>query len=134
MLPDGAAPGARTRKGKSAAVCLLASFNVSKSKWKLEDGDTSRGMEGDDKEGVMGSLMIGILARKDGITAQRSGDAPASPAAATVPGHNVPLAPSVSVSQCLIMAGSRLRVWRSLRLVMALDEGEEHEKTLLRSP
>lgn len=91
-------------------------------------------MEGDDKEGVMGSLMIGILTRKDGIAAQRSGDAPASPAAATVSGHGVPLAPSVSVSQCLIRAGSRLRVWRSLRLVMALDAGEEHEKTLLRSP
>lgn len=135
MLPGDAAPGDRTRKGKSAAVFLLASFNVSYSKWKLDDGDTSRGMEGDDREGVMGSLMSGILARKGGIIAQRSGDTPAGPSAAA--GDAVPhvlLAPSLSVAQFLIMAGSRLRVWRSLRLVMALDAGEEQGNTLLRSP
>lgn len=89
-------------------------------------------MEGEERDGVMGSFKVGILVRKAGFTAKRSGDAPASAAAARE--KDAPLTPSVSVSQCLIIAGSRLRVWRSLRLVMALDAGEEQEKTLLRSP
>ncbi len=83
-------------------------------------------MEGEERDGVMGSFNVGILVRKVGFTARRSGDAPAS-------AGDVPLTPS-PVSQCLMIAGSRLRVWRNLRLVMALDAGEEQEKTLLRSP
>lgn len=122
VLPEDAAPAPRTRKGKSPAVFLLALFTVSKSKWKLEEGDTSCGMEGEDSDGLMGSFSAGILARKAARGAGRSGDAPASRCA------------SVGVSQCLIIAGSRLLVWRSLLLVMALDAGEEQEKTLLRSP
>lgn len=70
-------------------------------------------------EGVIGSFRVGILVRKAGFTA----DAPVSAAA-----------PSLPVPQCLMMAGSRLRVWRSLRLVMALEAGDEQEKTLFRSP
>lgn len=89
-------------------------------------------MEGEESDGAMGSFNVGIFVRKDGFAAERSGDAPASAAAA--PEDDVLLAPSVPVSQCLMMAGSRLRVWRNLRLVMALDAGEEQEKTLLRSP
>lgn len=74
-------------------------------------------------EGVIGSFRVGILVRKAGFTAKRSADAPVSAAA-----------PSFPVPQCLMMAGSRLRVWRSLRLVMALEAGDEQEKTLFRSP
>lgn len=66
-------------------------------------------MEGDDRDGDMGSFKTGILVRKAGLTAKRSGDAPASTAAAAR-GKDVPLTPSVSVSQYLIIAGSRLRV------------------------
>ncbi len=83
-------------------------------------------------DGVMGSFSVGIFVRKAGFTAKRSGHAPASAAAA--PESDAPLPPSVPVPQCLMIAGSRLRVWRSLRLVMALEAGEEQEKTLLRSP
>lgn len=87
-------------------------------------------MEGDERDGEMGSFSVGILVRKAGFTAERSGDAPASAALES----DAPLAESVPVPQCLMIAGSRLRVWRSRRLVMALDAGEEQEKTLLRSP
>lgn len=78
------------------------------------------GIDGDESDGAMGSESAGNLARNAALAAVRSGDAPASEA---------PSAP-----QCLMMAGSRLRVWRSLRLAMALDAGEEQEKTLLRRP
>lgn len=83
-------------------------------------------MDGDERDGAMGSARAGILARNAALAAVRSGDAPASAAAGR---GEPPPAP-----QCLMMAGSRLRVWRSLLLVMALDVGEEQEKTLLRRP
>lgn len=89
-------------------------------------------MEGEERDGVMGSFSVGIFVRKAGFPTKCSGDAPASAAAA--PENDAPLSPSASVPQCLIIAGSRLRVWRSLRLVMAFEAGEEQEKTLLRSP
>lgn len=84
-------------------------------------------------DGAMGSFRVGVLVRRDGFAAKRSWDAPESPGAA--PGGNgAPVTPSVPLPQCLMMAGSKLRVWRNLRLVMALEAGEEQEKTLLRSP
>lgn len=98
----------------------------------MEDGDTSKGIEGEERDGVMGSFSVRVLVREVGFTDKRSGDAPVSAAAA--PENGAPLAPSVPVPQFLMMAGSRLRVWRSLRLVMALEAGDEQEKTLLRSP
>lgn len=89
-------------------------------------------MEGAERDGAMGSFSIKVLLLEAGITAKRSGDAPVSGAAAAEDG--APLASSVLEPQFLIIAGSKLLVWRSLRLVMALEAGEEQEKTLLRSP
>ena len=45
-----------------------------------------------------------------------------------------PGATSVSLPQCLMMAGSKLRVCRSFLLETAFDAGEEHEKTLFSIP
>ncbi|MEQ2262392.1 hypothetical protein XENORESO_009873 [Xenotaenia resolanae] len=83
-------------------------------------------MDGEETDGVMGSFRVGILERKAGFA---DGGAPASAAA-----NCAPLIPSVPVPQCRIITGSRLRVWRSLLLAMALEAGDEQENTLLRSP
>lgn len=66
-------------------------------------------MEGEERDGVMGSFKVGILVRKVGFAAERSGDAPAS-AAAAARDEDAPLDASASAPQCLIIAGSRLRV------------------------
>lgn len=79
VLPDVATPGPLTMSGKSPAVFLLGRFTRSKSNWKLEDGETSEGMEGEDTEGAMGSLRVGILMRKD-LALRCSKGAPASTA------------------------------------------------------
>lgn len=78
-------------------------------------------MDGVERDGLMGSFSVRVLVRKVAL----EGDIPVS---------GVETLPAPSVSLCRIMAGSRLRVWRSLRLAIALDAGEEQEKTLLRSP
>lgn len=112
------------RKGKSQAVFLLPLFK-SKSKWKLDDGEVSRGVAGLEREGdsswcvhlsvAVASLECGCVSVWDATGSSLSSS-------------------ESTESQFRIIAGSKLRVWRSLRLLMLLEAGDEQEKTLCRSP
>lgn len=118
------AEGVRARKGSSQPGLRLPR-GLSSSKRALPGGDRSSGVLGVEKETPGG----GGAPRRPG---RSPGGLPAPLARCARP------APSPSSRPPPMMAGSRLRVWRSLRLERLLAAagaaaaaGEEQEKTLL---
>ena len=139
VLPRVVLLGLRTRKGKSHAVFLFAHL-TSYSKGKFEDGDTSSGVDGGEMED-RGCFNLRVLDRRSCFNAARcsgdpcNGEDAKTPALPSPGAFNIsPGATSVSLPQCLMMAGSKLRVCRSFLLETAFDAGEEHEKTLFSIP
>lgn len=147
LLRRAEAEGARARKGSSHAVCRLPRGGlVSQSKkWKLPEGDLSSGVLGVESDEEAPSGRGRSKVREEKAAKHSAEGLPMALALARGERAQPSDAASSSLQERPITAGSRLRVWRSLRLERLLhEEGEvlaaaaaageaadEHEKTLL---
>lgn len=127
VLLAGVRLGLLATNGKSHAVFRLAPLK-SKSKWKLEDGDESCGVDGLETEGDAQKPNCG-LKRCSSLVASRHSEDGSPSVVGRCPGGLCS-----SVPQFLMMAGSRLRVCRKRLLDKALAAGDELEKTLFSIP